>query len=100
MVAARQQLHTLKRVTPRTIRLSIAAALVLVVAPFAFAQLSRSSPPRTTARPAGTPTPVQPMKKASELINRQPPIVVNKSIYDSLTSEQAHVIVNLTKQRA
>ncbi len=44
--------------------------------------------------------PVQPMKKASELISRQPPIVINKSIYESLTSEQAHVIVNLTKQRA
>ncbi len=43
---------------------------------------------------------MQPMKKASELISRQAPIVVNKSIYDSLNSEQAHVIVNLTKQRA
>ncbi|MDQ6911741.1 MAG: L,D-transpeptidase family protein [Verrucomicrobiota bacterium] len=51
-------------------------------------------------RPAATPTPMQPMKKASELISRQAPIVVNKSIYDSLNSEQAHVIVNLTKQRA
>jgi lipoprotein-anchoring transpeptidase ErfK/SrfK len=54
----------------------------------------------TLTRPAAAPMVVQPMKKASELISRQPPIVINKSIYDSLTSEQAHVIVNLTKQRA
>jgi lipoprotein-anchoring transpeptidase ErfK/SrfK len=40
------------------------------------------------------------MKKASELISRQPPINVNKSIYDNLTPDSAHVVVNLTKQRA
>ncbi len=40
------------------------------------------------------------MKKASELISRQPPININKSIYDGLTPDQAHVVVNLTKQRA
>ena len=43
---------------------------------------------------------MQPMKPAAQLISRQAPIVVNKSIYDSLTPDQAHVIVNLTKQRA
>ena len=40
------------------------------------------------------------MRKASELINRQEPIKINKSIYDSLTSDQAHVVVSLSKQRA
>lgn len=40
------------------------------------------------------------MKKAAELINRQPPININKSAYDSLTSENAHVVVSISKQRA
>lgn len=40
------------------------------------------------------------MRKASELINRQEPIKINKGIYDNLTSDQAHVVVSLTKQRA
>lgn len=40
------------------------------------------------------------MRKASELITRQAPISINKSVYDSLTSDGARVVVNLTKQRA
>ena len=40
------------------------------------------------------------MRKASELIGRQEPVKINKSIYDSLTSDQARVIVSLSKQRA
>lgn len=40
------------------------------------------------------------MRKASELINRQPPININQSVYDSLTPDQSRVVVSLTKQRA
>ena len=101
MVAARPQLRTLNRVTPRTLRIFLAGLLVFALTPFASAQNRRptsSRPP--TLRPAATPAPMQAMKPAAQLITRQPPIVVNKSIYDNLTSDSAHVIVNLTKQRA
>ncbi len=40
------------------------------------------------------------MRKASELINKQAPININKSVYDSLTSDQSRVVVSLPKQRA
>ena len=40
------------------------------------------------------------MRKASELISRQAPISINRGVYDALTSDNARVIVNLTKQRA
>lgn len=40
------------------------------------------------------------MRKAAELINRQEPLKINKSIYDALNSEQARVVVSLSKQRA
>lgn len=42
----------------------------------------------------------QPMRKPNELINRQPPINVNKPVYDSLTPDEARVIVSIPKQRA
>ena len=40
------------------------------------------------------------MRKASELIRKQDPIVINKAIYDSLSPNHSRVVVNLTKQRA
>ena len=40
------------------------------------------------------------MRKASELISRQAPININKSVYENLSPDDARVIVSLTKQRA
>ncbi len=40
------------------------------------------------------------MRKASELIRRQDPIVINRGIYDSLTSDSSRVVVSISKQRA
>jgi lipoprotein-anchoring transpeptidase ErfK/SrfK len=40
------------------------------------------------------------MRKASELISKQPPIVINRSIYESLSPNESHVVVSLSKQRA
>lgn len=40
------------------------------------------------------------MRKASELISRQAPIVINTGVYDSLTPDQSRVVVSLSKQRA
>lgn len=40
------------------------------------------------------------MKKASELISKQPGITTNNEILQRVTPENAHVIVSITKQRA
>jgi len=40
------------------------------------------------------------MKKANELISKQPGISTNSAILQKVTPENAHVIVSLTKQRA
>ena len=40
------------------------------------------------------------MRKAAEMISRQPPIKINQSVYDGLTPDQARVVVSISKQRA
>ena len=40
------------------------------------------------------------MKKAAELISKQPPISTNAAILQKITPDNAHVIVSITKQRA
>jgi lipoprotein-anchoring transpeptidase ErfK/SrfK len=40
------------------------------------------------------------MKKAAELISKQPPITTNGSILQRITPDNAHVIVSISKQRA
>ncbi|HMJ05875.1 MAG TPA: L,D-transpeptidase family protein [Chthoniobacterales bacterium] len=56
--------------------------------------------PLITSAPRPTPVPRQPMRKAAELISRQAPININNGLYDSLTPDQARVVVSLSKQRA
>jgi lipoprotein-anchoring transpeptidase ErfK/SrfK len=95
----------------------LAAALILFSWDSAFGQLiPRRTPsqpavaPSTAVAPPGPnrqnrpkPTPVplnQPMRKASDLIKAQPPMTTNASILQSVTPDNAHVLVSLTKQRA
>jgi lipoprotein-anchoring transpeptidase ErfK/SrfK len=40
------------------------------------------------------------MRKASELINRQAPVTINRSVYESLSPDESRVVVSLSKQRA
>jgi lipoprotein-anchoring transpeptidase ErfK/SrfK len=40
------------------------------------------------------------MRKASEMIHRQPPPVVNASLADAVTPDNAKVVISLSKQRA
>ena len=40
------------------------------------------------------------MKKASEMISKQPGITTNAAILQTITPDNAHVIVSITKQRA
>src|SRR5881394_141311 len=50
--------------------------------------------------PSTSPTAPQPMKKASELISKQPPISTNNAVLEKVTQDNSHIIVSLTKQRA
>jgi len=88
----------------------LVALLLCSLAPLAVAQTPRPTVPRPgiprpgqirpDTRPAAPrPTP-QPMKKAAELISRQPPIVINRGAYDSLTPDAASIVVSISKQRA
>jgi lipoprotein-anchoring transpeptidase ErfK/SrfK len=84
------------------------AALLCVLSQAALAQkprptvsghgVTRGTPNTVVARPA--PAPKQPMRKATELINKQAPIKIDQSVYDGLTPDQSHVVVSLSKQRA
>ncbi|MEY2508303.1 MAG: hypothetical protein QOH01_2632 [Verrucomicrobiota bacterium] len=89
----------------------LAVVLLFVLEPAANAQAIRrqtpTAPPKTNAPanrpkplPSATPTAPQPMKKANELISKQPPIATNAAILAKVTPDNAHVIVSLTKQRA
>jgi lipoprotein-anchoring transpeptidase ErfK/SrfK len=85
--------------------------LVLALGAIASAQIPKRTPPRPASsptvkapqlpnRPKPSPTPVQPMKKATDMISRQVPITTNAAVLATITPDNAHVIVSLTKQRA
>src|SRR4051812_47512721 len=88
--------------------------LLLVLAPLARlnGQIPRRTPPRPAAsatakapqlanRPKPSPTASQPMKKATDLINKQQaPIATNNGVLATVTPDNAHVVVSLSKQRA
>lgn len=61
-----------------------------------------NQPPQNRPKPspAASPSPSAPMKKASDLISKQPPISTNAAVLQKITPENAHVIISLTKQRA
>ena len=56
----------------------------------------RSSRPQKGA----TPSPTQPMRKASELIRKQEPLKVNQALLKQCTADNVTIFVSLSKQRA
>jgi len=89
----------------------IAVLAVLILAVSANAQAIRRATPSPAPKtsvpqikqkplPSTSPAAPQPMKKASELISRQAPINTNNAVLATVTPDNAHVIVSLTKQRA
>jgi len=83
-----------------SIRLPLAAALVCLSLHSAPAQGTRLGTPRPSLSRPAAPAPLPPMRKATELINKQAPITINKDIYESLSPDESRVVVSLSKQRA
>jgi lipoprotein-anchoring transpeptidase ErfK/SrfK len=79
---------------------TVAAALILFVCDTAFGQVTRQNRPKPS--PAASPSASlnQPMRKASDLIKTQTPMSANASVLQSVTPDNAHVIVSISKQRA
>jgi lipoprotein-anchoring transpeptidase ErfK/SrfK len=95
-------------------RFSVALTIAFLAVNAAQAQVRRptprpapSPPAKTTVpqlrpapKPSASPTALQPMKKANELISKQPPMTTNNAILQKINAENAHVIVSIAKQRA
>ena len=84
------------------LRTSAAVAFILVSAiPSLHGQVRPPyGKPRVTPVPTATPATVQPMRRASDMIGRQVPININARILETLTLDDVHVLVSLSKQRA
>jgi lipoprotein-anchoring transpeptidase ErfK/SrfK len=79
---------------------TVAAALALFACDTASGQVTRQNRPKPSpAVPPSAPL-NQPMRKASDLIKTQPPMSTNASVLQSVTPDNAHVLVSITKQRA
>jgi lipoprotein-anchoring transpeptidase ErfK/SrfK len=101
-------------VTSSILRSTLAAAVLLYASDAVLGQVPRRYPPRPAATPGAVTSPSgprskpapssaplnQPMRKASDLIKTQPPMSTNASVLQSVTPDNAHVLVSLTKQRA
>ena len=100
--------------TSSILRSTLAAAVLLYASDAVLGQVPRRYPPRPAATPGAVTSPSgprskpspasvplnQPMRKASDLIKTQPPMSTNASVLQSVTPDNAHVIVSLSKQRA
>lgn len=97
---------------------AIAAALILFAWDSASGQTTLPRRPAAPPAAAGTPPasgktrqdrpkptaaamPLnQPMRKASDLIKVQPPLTTNAAVLQSVTPDNAHVLISISKQRA
>jgi lipoprotein-anchoring transpeptidase ErfK/SrfK len=100
-------------VTSIFLRSTFAGILLIAFAHVADAQTHRPTPrpvpspsakatqPPNRPKPSASPSASQqPMRKANELISKQPPMTTNAAILQKITGENAHVIVSISKQRA
>src|SRR6267143_1537429 len=79
------------RNTPLCLTLFIAMAVA------ADAQLFK---PRTSPSPRPALVANQPLRKASELIQKQAPVKVNQALLKQCTPDTVHIVVSIPKQRA
>ena len=47
-----------------------------------------------------TPPPIQPLRKASDLIHKQDPIKINQALLKQTTPDEVYIVVSIPKQRA
>ena len=47
-----------------------------------------------------TPPPIQPLRKASDLIHKQDPIKINQALLKQTTPDEVHIVISIPKQRA
>jgi lipoprotein-anchoring transpeptidase ErfK/SrfK len=101
-------------VTSSILRSTLAAVVLLSASNAVLGQVPRRYPPRPAATPGpatspsgprSRPSPAtvplnQPMRKAADLIKAQPPMTTNASVLQSVTPDNARVLVSITKQRA
>jgi lipoprotein-anchoring transpeptidase ErfK/SrfK len=81
------------------IRILVLVSCVSVAVPVVLAQLP--SPVRTPPRQGlFAPRPLQPMRRASDLIGKQEPLKINQGLLRQVSADQLHIIVSLPKQRA
>ena len=95
-------------------RFILAAVIFLCAFDAALGQIPRRTPPRPPATPGAVTSPAgprskpappnaplnQPMRKASDLIKTQAPMTTNNSVLQSVTPDNARVLVSISKQRA
>lgn len=100
--------------TSSILRSTLAAVVLLYASNAALGQVPRRYPPRPVATPGPVTSPSgprskplppnaplnQPMRKASDLIKTQAPLSTNASVLQSVTPDNARVLVSLSKQRA
>jgi lipoprotein-anchoring transpeptidase ErfK/SrfK len=79
------------RNTPLCLTLLVAMAVI------AQAQLFK---PRSSPAPRPAPATAQPLRKASELIQKQAPVKVNQALLKQCTPDTVHIVVSIPKQRA
>jgi lipoprotein-anchoring transpeptidase ErfK/SrfK len=59
-----------------------------------------NQPPQNRPKPPAAPVKREPMRKAADLISKQPPMVTNAAILQTITPDNSQVIVSIGKQRA
>lgn len=74
-------------------------AHILLIAIIAGTLLAGASSAFAQGAKGGAPQPA-PMKSARELISKQPPAVINKELAATITPDNSHVIISISKQRA
>jgi lipoprotein-anchoring transpeptidase ErfK/SrfK len=79
---------------------AVAAAILLCACDAAFGQLTRQNHPKPSPAALSSAPLNQPMRKASDLIKPQAPVITNASVLQSVAPDNAHVLVSISKQRA
>lgn len=82
-----------------SLSLTISISIALVVSATAFGQV-RPNRPKPGPTVVSRTVPNQPMRKATDLIKSQTPIITNNAVLQNVTPDNARVLVSISRQRA